>query len=125
MHRPTATFKYFQKYAFYAGIKNFNSLALRLASLTNEKAPFNVALTHSSYSVEFFLFKNIPQYSTQNLYNTGIVKISISHCRFGKFSDLWNVFTYICVCARAHTHTNTRISSALTETRGSTLKSKA
>jgi hypothetical protein len=54
----------FQKSAYYAGIKIFNSLPLNLRSLTIKKAQFKVALKrylniHSFYSVEEFLtFKN-------------------------------------------------------------------
>jgi hypothetical protein len=64
LHRPTANLSRFQKSAYYAGIKTFNSLPSNLSSLTNKKAQFKVALkrylnTHFFYSVEEFLtFKN-------------------------------------------------------------------
>jgi hypothetical protein len=50
----------FQKSAYYAGIKIFNSLPSSLTSLVNKKAQFKVALkryliTHSLYSVDEFL----------------------------------------------------------------------
>jgi hypothetical protein len=64
LHRTTANLSCFQKGAYFAGIKIFNSLPSDLRSLTNEKAQFKVALkrhlnTNSFYSVqEFLMFKN-------------------------------------------------------------------
>jgi hypothetical protein len=60
LHRPTASLSCFQKSAYYAGIKLFNSLPSNLRSLMNIKAQFKVTLkrylnTHSFYSVEQFL----------------------------------------------------------------------
>jgi predicted peroxiredoxin len=64
LHRPIANLSCFQKSAYYAGIKIFNSLPSSLTSLINKKAEFEVALkryliTHSFYSVdEFLMFTN-------------------------------------------------------------------
>jgi hypothetical protein len=64
LHRPTANLSYFQKSAYYAGIKIFNSLPPNLRSVMNKRAPYKVALkrylnTHSFYSVEEFqMLKN-------------------------------------------------------------------
>jgi hypothetical protein len=60
LHIPTANLSRFQKSAYFAGIKIFNSLPSDLRSLTNKKAQFKVALKrylniHSFYSVEEFL----------------------------------------------------------------------
>jgi hypothetical protein len=60
LYRPIANLSCFQKSAYYAGIKIFDSLP----SLVNKKARFKVALkryliTHSFYSVdEFLMFTN-------------------------------------------------------------------
>jgi hypothetical protein len=65
LHRPTANLLYFQKSAYFAIIKIFNSLSSNLRSLINKKAQFKGELkrylnTHSFYSVEEFLrFKNV------------------------------------------------------------------
>jgi hypothetical protein len=64
LHRPTANLSYFQKSAYYSGIKIFNSLSPSFKILTNKKAQFKVALkwhlnTHSFCSVdEFIMLKN-------------------------------------------------------------------
>jgi hypothetical protein len=64
LHRPFANISCFQKSAYYAGIKIFNSLLSSLTRLVNKKAQFKVALkryliTHSFYSVhEFLMFTN-------------------------------------------------------------------
>jgi IS1 family transposase len=64
LHIPTANLSCFQKSAYYAGIKIFNSLPSDLRCLMNKQTQFKVALkrylnTHSFYSVEEFLtFKN-------------------------------------------------------------------
>jgi hypothetical protein len=64
LHRTTANLSCFQKSAYYAGLKIFNSLPLNLRSLMNKNAQCEVALkrylnTHSFYSVEeFLMFKN-------------------------------------------------------------------
>jgi hypothetical protein len=64
LHRPTANLSCFQKSAYYAGIKIFNSLPSNLRSLMNKQTQFKVALkrylnTHLFYSVEeFLMFKN-------------------------------------------------------------------
>jgi len=55
LHRPTANFSFFQKSAYYAGIKIFDSLPSNLRSLMNKKTQFKVALkrylnTHCLYS---------------------------------------------------------------------------
>jgi hypothetical protein len=60
LHRPTANLSCFQKSAYHAGIKTFNSLPSNLKSLKNKKAQFKLALkrylnTHSFYFVEEFL----------------------------------------------------------------------
>jgi hypothetical protein len=57
LHRPIVNLSYFQKSAYNAGIKIFNSLLSNLRSLMNKMAQFKVALkrylnTHSFYSVE-------------------------------------------------------------------------
>jgi len=44
LHRPNANLSSFQKSAFYADIKTFNSLPRSLTSLRNEKAQFKVTL---------------------------------------------------------------------------------
>jgi hypothetical protein len=43
LHRPIANLSCFQKSAYYAGIKIFNSLPSSLSSLVNKKAQFKVA----------------------------------------------------------------------------------
>jgi hypothetical protein len=43
LHRPIANHSCFQKSAYYAGIKIFNSLPSSLKSLVNKKAQFKVA----------------------------------------------------------------------------------
>jgi hypothetical protein len=64
LHRPIANLSCFQKSAYYAGIKIFNSIPPSLTSLVNKKAQFEVALkryliTHSFYPVdEFLMFAN-------------------------------------------------------------------
>jgi hypothetical protein len=64
LHRPTANLSCFQKSAYSAGIKIFNSLPSNFRSLTNKKTQFKVTLkrylnTHCFYSIEEFLtFKN-------------------------------------------------------------------
>jgi hypothetical protein len=64
LHRPNANLSCFQKSTFYACIRIFNGLPLRLISLKNEKTKFKVALreylnTHSFYSEdEFFMYKD-------------------------------------------------------------------
>jgi hypothetical protein len=64
LHRPNANLSCFQKNAYYAGIKIFNSLPSNLITLVNTKAQFKVALkrylnTQSFSSVgEFLTFKN-------------------------------------------------------------------
>jgi hypothetical protein len=66
LHRPIASLSRFQKSAYYAGIKIFNSLPSSLTSLIHKKEQFKVALkgyliTHSFYSVdEFVVFTNNP-----------------------------------------------------------------
>jgi hypothetical protein len=59
LQRPTANLSCFQKSAYYAGIKIFNSLTSNFRSLTNKKAKFKVTSkgylnTYSFYSVELF-----------------------------------------------------------------------
>jgi hypothetical protein len=44
LHRQTANLSYFQKSAYFAGIKIFNRLPSNLSSLMNKKAQFKVAL---------------------------------------------------------------------------------
>jgi hypothetical protein len=44
LHRPTANLSCFQKGAYYAGIKMFNSLPSNLISLTNKGTQFKVTL---------------------------------------------------------------------------------
>jgi hypothetical protein len=64
LHRPIAKHSCFQRSAYYAGIKNFNSLPSSLTRLIHKKKQFKVALkryliTHSFYSVdEFVMFTN-------------------------------------------------------------------
>jgi hypothetical protein len=64
LHRPTGNLSCFQKSAYYADIKIFNSLPSSLRSLMNKQTQFKIALksylnTHSIYSVEELLtFKN-------------------------------------------------------------------
>jgi hypothetical protein len=62
-HRQNSNLSCFQKSAFYAGLRIFNSLLRSLTILKHGKPKFKVALrnclnTHSFYSVgEFFMFK--------------------------------------------------------------------
>jgi hypothetical protein len=64
LHRPIANLSCFQKGAYYAGIKIFNSLPSSLTSLVNKMAQFKVALktyliTHPFCSVaELLMFTN-------------------------------------------------------------------
>jgi hypothetical protein len=64
LDRPIANLSCFQRSAYFAGIKIFNSLPSNLTSLVNKKAQFKLALkryliTHSFYSVdEFLMFTN-------------------------------------------------------------------
>jgi hypothetical protein len=64
LHRPTANLSCFQKIAYCAGIKTFNTVLSNLRSLMTKKAQFKVVLkrylnTHSSYTVEEFItFEN-------------------------------------------------------------------
>jgi predicted peroxiredoxin len=64
LHRPSANLSFFQKSAFYAGIKIFSSVPSSLTKLMNKKSQFKVALrrylnTHSFYSAdEFLMFEN-------------------------------------------------------------------
>jgi hypothetical protein len=64
LHRPIDNLSWFQKSAFYTGIKIFNTLPFSLTSLVNKKSQFKVALkrylnAHSFYSVdEFLMFEN-------------------------------------------------------------------
>jgi hypothetical protein len=44
LHRPIASLSCFEKSAYYAGIKIFNSLPSNLTSLVNKKAQFKVTL---------------------------------------------------------------------------------
>jgi hypothetical protein len=60
LHRPVANFSCFQKGAYYADIKIFNSLPPSLKTISDKKEKFKVALkrylnTHTFYSVEEFL----------------------------------------------------------------------
>jgi hypothetical protein len=60
LHRPTANLSYFQKNAFYSGIRIFNSLPCSITNLKNEKTKSKVTLkqylnAHSFYSVDEFL----------------------------------------------------------------------
>ena len=59
LHRPIANLSCFQKGTSYSGIRIFNNLPQSIASLTNEKPQFKVALknflyAHSFYSVDGF-----------------------------------------------------------------------
>jgi hypothetical protein len=59
-HKPTANISCFQKCAFYAAIKIFNSLPSSLTNPMNKKTQFKVAIksylkTHSFHSVDKFL----------------------------------------------------------------------
>jgi hypothetical protein len=63
LHRPTANLSCFEKSAYCAGIKIFNSLPSDLRSLMDKQTQCKVALkrylnTHCFYSVEFLAFKN-------------------------------------------------------------------
>jgi hypothetical protein len=63
LHRPIAKLSCFQKSAYYAGIKIFNSLPSNLSTLIDKQAQFKVALkkyliTHSFYSVDEFILSN-------------------------------------------------------------------
>jgi hypothetical protein len=60
LHRPIANPSCFQKSAYYAGNKSFNSLPSSLTSLVNKRAQFKVALkiyliTRCFYSVDEFI----------------------------------------------------------------------
>jgi hypothetical protein len=60
LHRPTASLSCFQKSAYYAGIKIFNSLPSNITTLINKQVQFKIALkrylnTHPFYSVEEFM----------------------------------------------------------------------
>jgi len=60
LHRPPSYLSHFQKCAYSADIKMFNSLPSNLRRLTNKKTQFKVALkwdlnTHCFYSVEELL----------------------------------------------------------------------
>jgi hypothetical protein len=60
LHRPTAYLSCFQKCAYYAGIKTFNSVPPSLKTVSDKKETFKVALkrylnTHTFYSVDEFL----------------------------------------------------------------------
>jgi hypothetical protein len=44
LHRPTANLSCFQKNAYHASIKIFNSLPSGLTNVTNKKAQFKAAL---------------------------------------------------------------------------------
>jgi hypothetical protein len=64
LHRPIDNLSCFQKSAYHAGIKIFNSLPASLTCFVNKKAQFKVALKryliiHSFYSAdEFIMFTN-------------------------------------------------------------------
>jgi hypothetical protein len=60
LHRPIANLSCFQKSAYYAGIRIFNSLPPSLETILHKKEKFKVALksylnTHTFYSVDEFL----------------------------------------------------------------------
>jgi hypothetical protein len=44
LHRPTANLSCFQKSAYYAGVKIFNSLPSNLSTLIDKQVQFKVAL---------------------------------------------------------------------------------
>ena len=59
LHRPNANLSCFQKGAFYAGIKIFDSSPCSLTILKNEKAKFKVALRKYLNTHSFFLKMNL------------------------------------------------------------------
>jgi hypothetical protein len=58
LHRPTANPSCFQKSAYYAGIKIFNSLLSNLRSITNKKARFKVSLKRYLNTYSFTVLRN-------------------------------------------------------------------
>ena len=86
LHRPNVNLPCFQKSAFYAGIKIFNSLPPSFTILKHDKAKFKATLrkylyTHSLHSVDkLFMCKDDLQYH--------FCKMSVA---------CYNVNWYICV----------------------------
>jgi hypothetical protein len=92
LHRQIGNFSCFQKSAYNAGIKTFNSLPSNLRRPVNRKSQFKVALkrylnTHSFYSVEEFLMLKNESYVffslctvVWTLYNMCVLYVKLFLC---------------------------------------------